>query len=61
MGAPQGIARFFIGWGIKYLVLLVVCLFFVGVPQDRIGLLMLGVLIATILGEVLSRLITGGM
>lgn len=61
MGAGSFITRFFISWGLKYLILLFACLIFLEIPYEKIGPLMLVVLIATIAGEGISRFIAGGM
>lgn len=61
MGLSSGMIRFFLVWGLRWLILFVGCLVVLGVPYEKMASLALITLLATVGSEVVARLITGGM
>ena len=61
MGLGHSFTRFFVSWGIKYLIILIACIALLQIPLEKMSSLMLVILIATVTGEIVSRAIVGGM
>ena len=52
MGVSQSIGKFFISWGIKYLIIWIGFVGFLRLPYDKMGTIMLLLLIGTVLSYV---------